>query len=142
MNSLELRNRFLFAAGAEARKPQADAGNLIAADIGRLLCNFVGDVDLKQVPNSAAASADQMGVGGDIGVEMFLPIDDAYRLNQPRVLELGEIPIDCAQTEIGIVSVELVVDPICSGVGSGAGEAIVNCLTLFTESLNHCSSFQ
>lgn len=60
-------------------------GDLIAADVGCLLGDFVGDVDFKQIPNGTAASANQMGVGGDIGVEMLLPIDDAYPIgSDPR----------------------------------------------------------
>ena len=115
---------------------------MIAAYIGRLLGNFIGDIDFKQIPDGAAASANQMGVGGDIGVKMLLPVDDAYRLDQTRVLELGEISVDRAQTQVRVVSMELVVDPICGGVRCGAGEAIINRLTLFTETLNHCGSFQ
>ena len=115
---------------------------MIAADVGCLLGDFVGEIDFKQIPNGAAASANQMGVGGDVGVEMLLPVDDAYRLDQTRILELGEIPVDRAQTQVRVVCVELVVDPICGGVRCGAGEAIINRLTLFAETLNRCSSFR
>ena len=94
--------------------------------------NLAGNIDLKQVPNDAAATADQMGVGGDIGVKMLLPVDDAQRLDQSGVLELGEIPVDGAQTQVGVIGMELMVDPISSGVRCGAGETIINCLTLFS----------
>ena len=78
--------------------------------------NRLGKGDLKEIHDLAAALAYQMGVGRNIGVKMLLPIDDSHGLDQTGGLLLGEIAIDRSKTEIRIIGVELMVDPIGSGM--------------------------
>ena len=63
-------------------------------------------------------------------VEPLLPTEDADAQNVARVRKQAQIAVDRAETEIGILWLELVVEPLCVGVLCGGHQRVQDRLAL------------
>ena len=122
--------RFLVTAGAEPGELQlipCDGGlrqpPCVLQKAGRQRCHG-------QILHLAAASADEVRMGIDMGVVPLQPAHHADGLNGARLLEHGKVAVHRPQAEVGIDGLELLVDPFRRGMTRGIAHAVENGVTL------------
>ena len=87
-----------------------------------------------QIQNSPAAVANKVGVGVGICVEAFLSMDDPHTADDALFRQLVQITVDRTQAQVGILILELLVDPVRRGVAFGGTHQAQDRVTLFAAS--------
>ena len=77
---------------------------------------FFGNDEIKHIADLTAAAADKMGVRRCFGIEPFLTVDDAYAGESSFLTEGGEVTVDGAKTQVGKLRLELLENPLRTGV--------------------------
>ena len=96
--------------------------HLGAAFLAGFPAQFFGDLQIHQIIHAAAAAADKVDMGFYVGVEPFHAVYRADADDPALFLKLGEVAVNGAETEIGVLWFELQVDPLGTGMDRGVGE--------------------
>ena len=88
---------FLTTTLADTAETQLALGNLTAALLLHHALQLLGYLDLRKVDDGLAAGADEVNMGGGVGIEALDSAHSTQALDHPLALEQGQIPVDCCQ---------------------------------------------
>ena len=96
-----------------------------------LLTKGVGWVEIFHINDASTVAADEMDVWVCVKIEMLITTVNPHRIDQPFLLEHGQVPVNRTQGEIGDLGLELGVDPFGGRMGCRTSHAFQNGIALF-----------
>lgn len=91
-----------------------------------------------QIRHTAALGTDKVGMGVGVPVKPFLTVDHAYTFDGSLFLKEQQVPVDGAQTQVGMLWLQGLVQPFRRGVAVGILNGLKERFSFFAVSNCFC----